>query len=455
MRINRLWQKLALSFVAVAVAVTLVAFFLVNLAFDQRFQSYIQERREITKQRIIQTLELVYARDGGWSRETAIMLPHWAVMSGVKLKIVAQTGQVVASTPSNLTDAVTGLQAFQEKGAETSQLAIVVNQVKVGTAYITPIGGQNGIPSEDLSFRQSINTLLLFGGLAAIAASFLISYILSIRLSSPLEVITAAARKMEAGDLTQRVEVKSKDEIGDLADAFNHLSAALGRQESLRQNLTADIAHELRTPLTTIQSHIEAYLDGVMEPNQKNIKSIHEEILRLTRLVGDLGEIAQVESGKANIVKSKADLNKLTDKVVTNLAPLFEEKNVALKLKTAIKPLNVKVDADKICQVLYNLLYNALKFTPEGGLALVSLATIGKEASITIKDSGIGIAAEHLPSIFERFFRVEKSRNRETGGAGIGLTVVKELVAAHDGRITVSSEPGKGTEFKIILPLAA
>lgn len=452
LRINRLWQKLALSFVLAVVVVTLVAFTLVNIAFERRFQSYIQERQAVINQRIVQTLALIYVRSGGWPRETAMLMPHWAMMSGVKIKIVAPGGEVIAQTSENMMEMI-GSQESNYNAV--SKIPVIVDGVKVGTAYITPVGDQNGVPGEDIRFRQSVSRLIILGGLVAAAVALVISYLLAIRLTAPLEVMTAAARRMEAGDLTQRVNVKSDDEIGGLAEAFNHLAAALKRQEDLRQNLTADIAHELRTPLATIQSHIEAFLDNVMKPDEKNIRSIHEEIVRLTRLVEDLGEIAKLESGKANIVKSKADLNILTDKVVANLKPLFDEKQVALTLDRDAKPLNAKVDPDKIYQVLYNLLANSLKFTASGGETRVSLVKDDRKVSITIKDTGIGIQAKHLPFIFERFYRVDKSRSRTTGGAGIGLTVAKQLVEAHNGQISVTSEPGRGTEFKVTLPLVA
>lgn len=453
MLINRLWQKMALTLVAVAVVVTLVALLAVNLSYEKRFQTYVKERQAINNHRIVQTITNFYEIHGSWSEELTDLIPQLGMLSGVGLKVVDPDGKVIAKSSSRITDMMMGDKAKQS--GETVAIPIMAGLERVGDVYITPIGDFYGVPSEDLRFRRSINSLLLLGGMLAVIASLFISYIISTRMTSPLTTMTAAAKKIEAGEFSHRVIVKSRDEIGDLAAAFNHLAATLERQEKLRRDLTADIAHELRTPLASIRSHIEAYLDGVMQPSEKNIKSIHEEILRLTRLVADLGEIATLESGKVNIVKSKLDLNEIADKVVTNVLPLFDEKEVDLDLRMADKPLTVKGDSDKISQVLYNLLHNALKYTPAGGRAQVRLEKNGKKAMIFIKDTGIGIDLVEHPSIFERFYRVDKSRNRATGGAGIGLTVVKELVEAHNGNIVVASEPGKGTEFKIAIPLSA
>lgn len=450
---NRLWQKLALNFVAVTIAVTIVALLAVNLSYEGRFKSYVEERQAYENHRIIQTITNIYEVHGSWSKELAALLPQLGVMSGVSLKVLDLDRNIVAETSSEIEDMMMGENA--KVAGETAVIPIVNGASRVGDVYITPLGDIYGVPSEDLRFRQSINRLLLLGGAVAALVGLLLSYFMATRMTSPLEKMTDVAKKIEAGNYNERVDVSSKDEIGDLAYAFNHLAQTLDRQEDLRRNLTADISHELRTPLASIRSHIEAYIDGVMEPTKDNIESIHEETIRLSRLVDDLGELAKLESDKVNIVKAKIDLNNVAEKVVFNLKPLFEDKDVKIELVKSVEPLNVKADADKLYQVLFNLLHNALKFTPEGGRAAVTLVADGKNALVQIEDNGIGIDLLQHPSIFERFYRVEKSRNRSSGGAGIGLTVVKDLVEVHEGKITVDSELGKGTKFNIVIPVFA
>ena len=448
---NKLWQKLALNFVAVAITVTIVALLAVNLSYEGRFRSYVKERQAINNHRIIQTITNIYKVHGSWSDELTDLLPQLGIMSGVSLKVLDLNRNVVAETSPEIEAMMMGENA--KVAGETAVIPVVNDASRVGDVYITPLGDIYGVPSEDLRFRESINRLLLLGGAMAALVGLLLSYFMAIRMTAPLEKMTAVAKKIEAGDYDERVDVSSKDEIGDLAYAFNHLAQTLERQEDLRRNLTADISHELRTPLATIRSHIEAYIDGVMEPSTENIISIHEETIRLSRLVDDLGELAKLESDKVNIVKTKIDLNDVAEKVVFNLRPLFEEKGVSIELSKVTQTLSVKADADKLYQVFFNLLHNALKFTSKGGRAEIRLEKNGKNALAYIKDNGIGIDLLKHSAIFERFYRVEKSRNRSSGGAGIGLTVVKDLVEVHDGKISVESLPGKGTEFTIVMPL--
>lgn len=450
MKISKLWQKLALSFVAVTLVAVLVVYLLVNFSFERRFQSYVSERQHLLYERISESLGFAYLQSGGWTPQMTRLLPHWAIMNGVKIKVVDADGEEVAET----SDVMMRMMGPEGEGSNPEAVPIVAGGQRVGTVYIS-ILGQEGVPVEDIRFRQSINRLLILGGLLAVSVALILAYFISIRLSKPLEVITSAARNMEAGDLSQRVEIESRDEIGKLAEAFNHLAQSLKKQEKLRKDLTADIAHELRTPLATIQSHIEAYLDGVLSPDPQNLQSMHEEILRLTRLVNDLGELARVEGGKAEIVKKPVNLNEIVAKITSNLRPLFEEKKILLEVNTGSLPIVSIVDPDKISQVILNLLFNALKFTGEGGQTWVETRKENSQGWILIRDTGVGISSKDLPFVFERFYRADKSRSRTTGGSGIGLTVAKELVEAQGGEIKVESKLGKGSTFIVLLPLAS
>jgi len=448
LKLKRLWQKLALAFITVVITVSLVTFFWINLAFENRFQGYVNQRLQLERHRIVQNLALDYIVAGGWSSNMLRNLSVLAKENDVKIKIIDNDGKTIALAPvkqNELKDSI--LSGYADK------IPIVIGGNQVGMAYIAPMGGPNWIPKEDINFRSSVNQLLILSGLAAIIASLLISYLISIRLTAPLGLMTEAAGKIESGDLTCRVDSNGSDEISELARALNHLAGALQRQEKLRRNLTADISHELRTPLTTIRSHIEAYQDGVMEPNQSNISSIHDEIMRLIRLVDGLNEIAQVESGKVNMVKKPIDFGGVIDKAISNLKVSFQKKNITLNIISIEKSLIIKADADRIYQIVYNLLHNALKYTATGGNISITARQQGKNAELIVEDDGIGISKEDTQLIFERFYRVEKSRNRSAGGAGIGLSVVKELVEAHQGRIMVDSAIGKGTKFTVILPI--
>ena len=460
MRLNQLWQKLALGLITVAVAAIVVAYLLVNFAVDLRFQGYITDRERAFYRRMGQSLAQAYLDNGGWSESFSDSLPHFAMMSGVSIQVVDAGGRVIADTSDNqesgtMTEHMTKLLGegglVTELLRERVEIPIVAHGRLVGTVYVTPLI-KSGQFSEDKKFRQSINSSLLFGGLLAALVALALSFLISTRLTRPLTEMTAAAKKMESGDLSRRIDVRSRDEIGQLGEAFNHMSMALQRQERLRKNLTADVAHELRTPLATIRGHIEAFQDGVIEPSQKNLASIHEEILRLGRLVDDLGKLAQAESGKLALNKRRTDLTSLTTKAALGLQPLFESRGVKLDIRTNGR-IEGDYDEDKIKQVLVNLLVNAVKFTPAGGTVTIGVASDAEMAVISVSDTGIGIDSKSLPYVFERFYRVEKSRNRATGGSGIGLTIAKKLIELHGGQVDVTSKPKKGTTFTVKLPV--
>jgi signal transduction histidine kinase len=248
--------------------------------------------------------------------------------------------------------------------------------------------------------------------------------------------------------------------LDGIAAAVNDLSQGLHRQETLRRRLTADMAHELRTPLATLQSHLEALLDGVWQPSAERLTGLHEEILRINRLVADLENLARYEGDARSLHRCDLDLNALVEGIVRNHEPQFHAKGVCLQYRPlaagrAVEPAErrpVSADPDRLSQAVINLLNNALKFTPAGGRVEVAVRGGPEESEIRVADNGIGIGPEDLPRVFERFYRADSSRSRATGGSGIGLSIAKAIVEAHGGTITAASRPGRGSEFRIRLP---
>jgi len=318
-----------------------------------------------------------------------------------------------------------------------------------------------GTPERD--FLQSVNNSIWIGGLVAVAVALAISVLMARQIALPLRTLTLAAKRIAGGDLSQRVHANSRDEIGELASAFNSMAESLSRNELLRRNMVADIAHELRTPLSVIQGNLEAMLDGVVQPSWENISSIHEETLVLARLVSDLRELSLAEAGQLKLQKEKADLSDVVRKVVSKYRPSAREKGVNLEMEIADSLPMLSIDGQRICQVVGNLLSNAVRHTEPGGKITVSIrradalkAQAGKTISslvTSVADTGSGISPEELPFVFERFYRLDKSRARSSGGSGIGLAIVKHLVEAHGGRVWVESEVGKGSIFSFELPL--
>lgn len=307
------------------------------------------------------------------------------------------------------------------------------------------------------SFLASVHKSLIWVGLAILAAGSVASYMLARSITVPLRNLSQAAEQIERGNFNQRVCVESKDEIGQLAAIFNRMSEALQMNSNLRRQLLANIAHELRTPLAVIQGHLEGMIDGVIEPGKEQLTSLHEEAIRLNRLITDLRDLSLAEVGQLGLELKTGDVKLLLARVVLLLKPLADKKrlDIVLELPEQLPP--IVVDHDRISQVFYNILVNAIRYSPnEGQVKITVELNEDKEKHwlcLSFQDHGPGIKPEDIDSIFDHFYRGEKSRDRKSGGSGLGLAIVKQLVEIHGGWVAVRSEAGKGSLFQVSLPL--
>ncbi len=306
------------------------------------------------------------------------------------------------------------------------------------------------------SFHQAINEVILVGALAGVAAAVVVSAITTRRIVGPLRSMMQASRRIAAGDYHQRVRSASQDELGDLASSFNRMAEALEQTEQRRLALIGNVAHELRTPLASIRGVMEGMVDGVIEPEPGTFLDVQREVARLQRLVGDLEELSRAEAGQIPLHCQPVAPVELIGTAAARLQPQFEDKGVELSLDLPAGLPAINVDAERITQVLLNLLGNALQYTPAGGRVTVQAGVQREVVLVSVRDDGIGIAGDDLLHIFERFYRVDKSRSRAGGGSGIGLTIAKHLVEAHGGQIRAES-PGldQGSTFTFSLPLAS
>jgi signal transduction histidine kinase len=329
---------------------------------------------------------------------------------------------------------------------------IIFDATRVGSYYINPFSQQ---PPPNRDFSTTIYRTVLLSALIASAVAILITLFVSHRIVQPVESLTSAARQMEKGDLTTRVKVKSSDEIGQLAHAFNAMADGLARQEQLRRNMVSDVAHELRTPLTNIRGYLEAAKDGLVQPDTALVDNLYEEAILLNRLVNDLQELALAEAGQLRLDRHPLDVGDVIRTTTDVFNPLASACGTSLVVRVPDDLPRVDADPHRVGQVLRNLLNNALDFTPQGGQVTVTAEPDGAWLSVLVQDTGPGIAPDHLPYVFERFYRVDPSRTRVTGGAGLGLAIVKQLVEAHGGRVWVESTLGAGSTFGFALPLAS
>jgi signal transduction histidine kinase len=320
----------------------------------------------------------------------------------------------------------------------------------------------------EAGFLSAVNRSLLWSSIAAGITALALALALSQRILGPVGALTAAARAMEKGDLKRRVPAASNDEIGELARAFNAMADGLARQEQLRRHMVTDIAHELRTPLTNIRGYLEALRDGVVRPTLATLDSLHEEALLLNRLIDDLQELALAEAGQLRLARRPAALAAIVEQAICAVGPAAADKRQRLAAELPPNLPMVEADSERIGQILRNLLNNAITHADAGGTVVVeahpSVDAVGPQPAISdlqpaivvsVSDNGPGIAPEHLPHVFERFYRADPSRARATGGSGLGLAIVRQLVEAHGGRVWAESRPGAGARFSFTLPVAA
>lgn len=331
----------------------------------------------------------------------------------------------------------------------------------MGLRYGERLGLLGGGTPLFLSFRGAFLDALGLSLLASFLAALVASVLISRRVTAPLHAMRLASQRIAAGHYNERIKApgneKSSDDLDEmelLAVNFNQMAEQLEQTEAMRRQLIGDVAHELRTPLTAIKGSMEGLIDGVLPAEPETFQQIYREADRLQRLVLDLEELSRVEGGAYSLKRRLVSIEALVNSVIQRLKWQFEEKGVHLSVNVAEKLPLVKVDEDRIGQVLINLLGNALQYTPEGGEVRIAVKKQNTELQVIVQDTGIGIAPEHLDKIFTRFYRVDKSRSRAHGGSGIGLTIAKHWVEAHGGRIWAESEgEGKGSVFTFTLPL--
>lgn len=301
------------------------------------------------------------------------------------------------------------------------------------------------------TFVESYHKSLWWIGFLFAGMGLVVSYFLSGNITRPLRQLSQAAEKIRQGHLKQEVPVETQDEVGQLAAVFNQMSAELAANESNRQEFLANIAHELKTPLAVLQGHLESMLDGVEEPEPEKLFSMQEEVMRLTRLVGDLRDLSLAQVHQLELHLQPVDLGEKAERAAELLEPLLEEKRLHF-VKNMAPSLPVRqLDPDRVNQILYNLITNAIRYTHPGTAILLQAEPVGKRVRLIIADEGPGIAPEDLDHIFEQFYRGDKSRNRASGDSGIGLSLAKSFVEAQGGTITARNRKEGGAEFVVEL----
>jgi two-component system sensor histidine kinase BaeS len=434
---------LLLGVVAVALCGTIV----LRQLMIRDFSHYIEGDTEDKIYWLLAELEGSYERQGGWEVQSQSQDVLWALTLGFEVRLfdaegreITTTERAAAASSPRVRRRLAALSESRPPGkGEFLPYGLFLAGTQIGTLEVRPLQ-----PARETLFvrradRFLILSIAIVGGLAVI-----VSLLFSRRLTRPIKDLSLAAGDISTGKLDRRVEADRRDELGDLAGAFNRMASDLERHESLRRKLIADVAHELRTPLGAMRGELEAIIDGVLPNDEKRLQSLHDETGRLRRLVEAIEELNQAEASALSLVRRQVDLQPFLARIVERFEGQFRDKGVVLELRCD-DGTHVYADPERLSQIVVNLLSNALKATAAGGRVGIGAAGADGHVRITVEDTGAGIRKEDLPYIFERFFR------GPGGGLGIGLTIVKELVEAHQGRIEVASAPG-GTKFTVWLP---
>jgi signal transduction histidine kinase len=456
--IHNLQFRLLMAFILVIiVAIGSASFFVARSSWDE-IKRYEEFNNSARFSRVVSIISRYYFLNGSWDGIQPV-IEQMGTMEEKRIILTDESSITLADSKKELigkeydsTEAGEDLYLpiiSVPSSPHDSTGAIPSIHLKIGTLYISP---QN---SSTLTFYLSsaINRFLMWGALFAIALALLVTFFLSRRILSPVRALINTSKKLGKGDFDQRVNIKDKGEIGELAQTFNSMASDLQRVEKLRRNMVADIAHELRTPLSNVSGYLEAIRDDVIKPEPAVIASLSEEVDLLARLVNDLQELAIADAGELKLERQPEDLTQLITQSIKAIQAKVLEKGLMTSTDIPIELPLVDIDYHRVSQVLRNLLNNAILHTPSGGNIIVSAKPKDKMIEVSVTDTGEGIPAEELANLFERFYRIDKSRSRTGGGNGLGLTIVKRLVEAHGGTVGVKSEFGKGSVFSFSIPI--
>jgi signal transduction histidine kinase len=435
----------------VTISILSIAFITItsNISINYFFSGYIRDSRKRDDLKVVEYVESVYSDYEELNSQSLMNIMHYAFSEDVIIQIRDKNNNISwNSSKFGIMYGMIDEYSNDEENFLFRSYPFRYNESQVGTI---DVGRPKSIISniEDEKFIIIINSIFVAASILTLIIAIRSSTQISKKFLNPIFKIKENAKLIEQGKYKILNDVHTNTfELHELSVSVQELAERLNYQESLRKRMTTDIAHELRTPLAAIQSHIEAFIDGVWEPNDERLSVIHGEIIRLTKLINELSELSIVEENEINLKLSKVDISATLNDIMDSYEPMFLDKNISLN-KNIQNDINMMGDIDYLKRIFVNILSNSIKYTNENGSVSVSLEQINDKIRIIVKDTGIGIPKEDLKFIFERFYRSDISRNRHTGGTGIGLTITKALVEAHEGTIKIDSEVGKGSRVII------
>lgn len=452
--LQTLRAKILFYFLLVSMIGILFVSFFIQWGFEESFKSYLDRNREKKIDRVIVAIEKDFEKNGRFTSDPIIGLHEFALTDQIYFQLYDRFGQLQMDS-SSIRGMMNGLgltEPVQNKDEwHTKTYRLNVDQTRIGKLVaIYP----EGLIDDEYTFLQTIQLYIYVAVCLTIILAVLFSMVFSKKLTSGLKRLSYAAHELQLHNLGIRIPLKGlPDEVKQLAISFNNLAESLSKEEMLRKQFTGDLAHELRTPLATLRSQIEAFQDGIWEPTPQRLKQSHDELMRLVRLVNELEKLLAAENPQIKLEKTEMEAGSILADVWEMFLPIFNQRGIRLHFEEPDQEGWFRADKDRLIQILSNILNNALKYTTEGKTVSLSVRTDEEDyVGFQIKDEGAGMDDEDIPHIFERFYRGDKSRDRKTGGIGIGLSIVKALMDAHKGKIQVKSKLKKGTTVTLWFP---
>lgn len=459
---RKLSTQLSVGFVLIVlVAISLISL-TANILINKQFEKYVAEKQKTFSEEMTDVLVTQYDSDTGeWNLEYIHGFGMYALKDGYIIKLYDVDENVVWDAENHDMTLCHQImlqinnrmeEKYPELNGEFHRYRYNLNQNGnlvgyLDVSYYSPYY----FSESDFRFLDSLNSLLfIVGGISMIGAA-IAGVVLARRLSAPIVKTTEITREISEGNYAIRFEshVRTK-ELAELSEAVNHMAESLEMQENIRRRLTSDVAHELRTPVANVFSYLETIIEGVWEPTQERLQSCYDELDRISNIIADLEKLRQIENENMSLNKEPVDLFELSQAVQAAFEPELERKKLTCIVTG--EPSVVWGDQKRLHQAIFNLVSNAVKYSTKSGQIQIRVGDGPQMATLIVEDGGIGIPEQDVHLIFERFYRTDRSRNRKTGGAGIGLTIVKAIVQAHHGEISVESKEGHGSRFLVTLP---
>ena len=444
-------KRVMLVSIAVSLITIISSVVVLSAVWNQHFQSYTRENVQRVADGTAAAIADGYEQSNGdwYGGALSAATSASSLYDSVYLQVRTIDGTIVYDDRAN---DVLGSVDVKEDGSNVTSAPIIVDGEKVGTVLVRVPGSETLLTKFDEDFRDKSYNAMIFAAVIALIIAMVMGAIFARTIAAPVKKITNAAKALKEGDYSARTGMTGSDEIARLGNMFDLMADSVESNRKLERRLVTDVAHELRTPLMAIQSTVEAMIDGVFKPDAERLETLNSEVQRLSRLVDALLKLSRLESRTKPIEQKKVDLTEMLSSVVQTHQAYIHD--AGLNLEFEYDPhVYVFGDADLLRQATANLISNAVRYTPEGGTITIMARKGDLMGQIVVKDTGIGLTPEEAKLVFQRFWRADSGRARATGGLGIGLSVVKEIVEQHNGWVRVEGRPNEGACFTIYIPL--